>query len=336
MHILQKIPLELLRSDISDENYRVPRPILWYFEAAEIAHIKNKYPYSDATRYHNRHFKHAERTKILQTWHKHFPETHLQIGKKIKGPYEITKRIGPIFIRIWFDFRRDYCRVNYWNTNWALNQKNNILYHDDLFWGVSETIDVETWEQDTARLIEVAEFRKNKMIPLSGDVSLDDIFKVYDNYRSGIMEAATPMLVAGWCGEIQKAEEYYLFALKKIAKEFLYSLAEPWIEETFFFDKSVYFIDKKPAPLGIEESFEKTLKVLDERFSNNDLGKAAERLQNIKNTLDSYKQMIYRPEELRRNSKEALLLLKNSAEEFMPYYSLPPYQPIVGVSYNEE
>lgn len=173
------------------------------------------------------------------------------------------------------------------------------------------------------------------MIPLSGDVNLDDIFKVYDNYRSGILAAATPMLVAGWCGEIQKAEEYYLFALKKIAKEFLYSLAKPWLDETFFFDKSVYFVDRKPVPLGIEESFEKTLKVLDERFLNNDLSKSAEKLQNLKDQLDSYKQMIYKPEELRYNSKEAWKLI-NTDFKYMENYTLPPYQPIVGVSYNEE
>lgn len=147
MHILQKIPLELLRSDILDENYRIRRPILWDFEAAEIAHIENKYPqYSDDSKPFGKSFKQSERKQIVQTWHKHFPETHLQINKNVREPHIISKRIGPILSEVWFGFEHNRCRVSYLNWNLAFGNLNSRINHKDLLRGTSETIYVGTWE----------------------------------------------------------------------------------------------------------------------------------------------------------------------------------------------
>jgi hypothetical protein len=347
MHILAKMELEFLKVDSSSPNHEPPVR----FSFKEIEDILEKYPICTdpkILRPEGRYFKNSERKQILQAWHEKFPETYMHIGKNLGDLHTIRKIIGPLSSGFFFDFhfRRNYCTVYHIIENLLLNREEERAdLFVSIFRGVFDEIKVGTWEADNARLLEIALRRKNRLIPLSGDVTLDDIFRVYDEWSYSlsmrdVSQIATPMLTAAWCGEIKKAEQYYEYAVKKLTKEFLYIFACKWINELLDSDK-VKFIDQKPFPMTLEESFEKTIENIDkicENIASYGIYQNTENCQSNKNAglylrklkekLDTYKEMIYEPEKLRQNYRDNV--------EAYTDYTLTPFQQIKGSKYHEK
>lgn len=193
-------------------------------------------------------WKQKDRKKLQKDWNAQFPTlapTKKHVGR-IVGPLrlsiicEIHYRDDPVYqVYTAVHNLAEHCI----GLTATVQSKHFYIYHDEAYRG-GEPVPPE--KKHGFRHIEVAkELRQEAWIPLEGPLTLDDIWKGYDNFSRSKLglrshDVIVPTYVASWAARPDKAREYFDWAMnyltmcgwkdditRECEEKMLYAIANP-------------------------------------------------------------------------------------------------------------
>jgi len=171
----------------------------------------------------------AEKSKILNDWLFFFPDLARRKPKTV-----LKRLVGPLCLSLSFKM----------TTSMGADYKvyysiHNLTYISDyMISGLSSIpLDIMYFYEHEAKYKKYVEKAKTEaFVPLSGPVTLDDVFAGYNKAARRPYEVRVPTLVAAWAGEPEKAQEYLEWGRNKLIGDQTYlglklQEIDKWYEE---------------------------------------------------------------------------------------------------------